>query len=304
MLVGGGLGCLVTVVALAMVVAAWRGGGEASDWLWGLCALGLVTTMLSYYDSEARLRAYQQRRNRRACAIRDEVLAGRNPARPYFVYLRPFAVDGAFVEAPRNDADERYVEAYGWPSAHHDLESALALLVYRHSDLVALSDDPGRAGAGYVRSSELTWQQEVAALCAYAEGIFIVPFDFEGTAWEVAMIDVQGWRTKTFVVMPAKPPLALAGVGRHFERLWEAGRVRYPALGLPAYDAGGCIVDLGDDMAIYRGFGAHKTIGDGRARRHDLAQLAARLVALSSGNGPAGGCEGRETADDHRAPER
>lgn len=301
MVIGGGLGCLSALVALTMIAAAWWGGREAAGWLWWLAAVGVLVPALSSWRSAMRIRSHQLQRNRRASAIRDEVLAGRNPARPYFVYLRPFAIDGAFVEAPRGDADERYVEEYGLPTAHHDLETALALLVYRHSDLVALSDEAGEAGAGYVHSTERCWEDEVAALCAHAEGIFIVPFDYDGTAREVAMIGEHGWQSKTFAVMPARPPLAIATVRRDFRRLWEAGRARYPALQLPPYDADGCILHLGPQPTIYRGFGAHRAFAQGRARQRDLAALGARLAELARGNGRRGGDDDNGTPERNRA---
>ncbi|MCB1910088.1 MAG: hypothetical protein KDH15_22215 [Rhodocyclaceae bacterium] len=292
LILSGGLGCLGVLAALAMIVAGWWGARGVSAWSWWLGAAGLALVLASHRQMDSRARHHQAIRNRRACAIRDEVLAGRNPSRPYFVYLRPFAVDGAFVDAPRGDADARYVEEYGWPTAHHDLESALALLVYRHSDLVALSDEPGRAGAGYVPSTELTWQQEIAALAEFAEGIFMVPFDFAGTAWEVAMIVDRGWLAKTFLVMPARPPIAAGRIGRDFAGLWERGRVRYAELGLPPYDDEGCILHVGDEVTVYRGFGGHGGLGDSRARRRSLDQLGARLAELAAANATRKG-EGR-----------
>ena len=159
---------------------------------------------------------------------------------------------------------------------------------------MALSDDPGKAGAGYVRSSDLTWQQEVRALCEHAEGIFVVPFDFEGTAWEVEMLMEHGWLAKTFFVMPAAAPLArwlhVPWYSRDYRAYWEAGRVRYAMLELPEYDDQGAVVLVGEGRRIFRGFG-HRAFSwageaDRQRREPDLETLRARLAELSDGNTP------------------
>lgn len=280
-----------SLVALTVAVLAWVSRRQVPTSAWVVAAVGAAIFAgfaVVQWRTQKRVASYQQRRNERACAIRDLVVAGANPPRPYFVYLRPFNIDGAFVEAPRTEADTAYVEEYGWPTAHHDLESALALLVYPYGDLVALSDDPGEAGAGYVRSTDLSWQDEVRCLCEHAEGVFVIPFDFEGTAWEVEMLVDQNWLKKSFFVMPATPPttrvLWLQRFSRDYRALWEAGRARHGALNLPTYDPQGAVVQVGDDARVLRGFGRRPRFADRKRAEHDLETLRSRLAELSASN--------------------
>jgi hypothetical protein len=280
-----------SVGALIVAVLAWIARRQVPTAAWVVALVGaaiFVAFAVVQWQTQQRVATYQRRRNERAGSIRDQVVAGANPPRPYFVYLRPFDIDGAFVEAPRTEADTAYVEEYGWPTAHHDLESALALLVYPYGDLVALSDETGEAGAGYVRSTDLSWQDEVRALCEHAEGVFAIPFDFEGTAWEVEMLMEQGWLDKSFFVMPATPPtervLQLRRFSRDYRALWEAGRARYGALNLPTYDPQGAVVQVGDDARVLRGFGRRLRFADRKRAEHDLETLRVRLAELSASN--------------------
>jgi hypothetical protein len=275
---------LAGVVAAVLAYLGSR-AVPASAWLTGGIGAAIFLVFVAVqWQTRRRVATYQKRRNARASAIRDQVLSGGNPPRPYFVYLRPFDIDGAFVEAPRRDADSAYVEEYGWPTSHHDLESALALLVYPFGDLVALSDDAGKAGAGYVRSTDMTWQDEVRALCDHAEGIFVVPFDFQGTAWEVEMLQERGRLAGTFFVMPARPFLSVGWFSRDFRTLWEAGRARYASLDLPEYDPRGAVVQAGVTGRVFRGFGSRFRGADRQQAERDLESLRACLAELSAGS--------------------
>jgi len=290
----GGLGCMGSLIAITVVALAWIRSQPAPTVAWVAAGVGAAIFAgfaVVVWRTEQRIAVYQELRNERACAIRDQVMEGTNPERPYFVYLRPFDIDGAFVEAPRTDADSAYVEEYGWPTAHHDLESALALLVYPYGDLVALSDDPGKAGAGYVRSTDLSWQYEVRALCEHAEGIFVIPFEFEGTAWEIEMLVERGWLNKSFFVMPATPVtqrvLRTRWFARDYQALWEAGRARYSTLNLPEYNARGAVVQVGDGVRVLEGFGRRQSLADRKRVQRDLETLRSRLAELSAGNEPS-----------------
>jgi hypothetical protein len=290
-----GLGFGGLFVAAMMVAVAWVRSQPVPTGAWLLAGAGaplLAWGAVRLHRADKRIGAYQRRRNERASAIRDQVLAGTNPARPYFVYLRPFDIDGKFVEAPREGADHAYVEEYGWPMTYHDLESGLALLVYKYGELVALSDDPGKAGAGYVRSTDISWQDEVCALCQHAEGIFVVPFDREGTAWEVEMLVERGWLDKVFFIMPAASPLRgwpnPQRLSPNYRKLWKAGRVRYKALNLPEYDKQGAMVQVGDGVRVLKVFGGWKlSTADRQRRKRDLETLRSRLEVLSSANKPS-----------------
>jgi len=292
----GMVGILCFLGSMLVVVPVWVQFWPASTVDWVLAGLGMVlfaASTVNAMHTERRVAVYQQRRNQQASSIRDQVIAGNNPVRPYFVYLRPFDIDGKFVEAPRQGADLAYVEQYGWPTVSHDLESALALLVYPYGDLVALSDDPGKAGAGYVRSTDLSWQAEVEALCRYAEGIFMVPFDFQGTAWEVEMLSQHSWLDKTLLVMPATPPtqrvFGIALFSRDYRTLWTAGRARYPALELPEYNPRGAVIQAGSNRRVFEGFGRSPVSFDpdtkNRAKR-GLEELRSWVAELSAGNKP------------------
>ncbi len=292
-LTAGCLGCSGMLGGAAVAVAALALGKLAPTGAWvaaGCGAAVAVACFATLIRTQRRVAGYQRRRNERANAIRDQVQRGEAPNDPYFVYLRPFKIDGAFVDAARGRGDSSYIEEYGWPEAHHDLESALALLTHQLGDLVALSDNPGKAGAGYVRSTDATWQDEVCALCRDAAGIFIVPFDFEGTAWEVELLAVRGWLGKTFFVMPATARMArqmrLRWVTRDYRALWEAGRARYAALvELPPYDEHGGVTAAGEEMRLYTGFGGRLGLKDRKQAAQDLEALRARLAELADGVG-------------------
>ena len=289
------IGCLsvisIILGAVVLAMALFRSGPlPTGAWiLVGVCAATLAWVVKAQRKSEKRIADYQKRRNARANSILEKVLIGKNPSWPYFVYLRPFNIDGKFIEAPRLKADDAFVEEYGLPTSYHDLESALALLVYPHSQLVALSDNPGKAGAGYVRSTDLSWKEEVRALCEHAEGIFVVPFSFEGTAWEVEMIIESNWLLKTFFVMPAHSSLhRLPGFRRlslDYRDKWEKGRARYGALKLPEYDEQGAVVLVGDRVRMFKGFGRKRfSIVDKKSTESDLEALRAMLTELSAAN--------------------
>lgn len=299
----GAVGSLSLLFSILLAVPEWIHSQPVPTATWVLAGVGIVmfaVSAVSIWHTQRRIDAYQQRRNERACAIRDQVTAGMNPARPYFVYLRPFDIDGRFVEAPRKGADGAYVEEYGWPTASHDLESALALLVYPCGDLVALSDEPGEAGAGYVRSTDLSWQEEVEALCEYAEGVFVVPFDSDGTAWEVETLVRRGWLSKSAFVMPATPVtqrvFGLRLFSRDYRALWAAGRARYTALDLPEYNARGAVVLAGADGRVLHGFGRAPVFADSADRERverDFETLRSWLADLSASNDPPGQSPGR-----------
>lgn len=257
-----------------------------------VAAGGAIVFGLTVYRQrrvQCRLLRYQLGRCKRAVRIARETMAGRNPTEPYFVYLRPFAIDGAFVEAPRGRVDEDVVERYGIPTAGHDLESALALLVQEHGELLALSNELGGT-AGKIRSHDDRWKDEVAALCEHAEGIFVVPFDFEGTAWEVSRIQsTPSWLAKALFIMPALPPVAWLTRAPDYREMWEAGRERYRELDLPEYDErGGVVVFRDDSPVVIHGFG--KTLffpSLAVAKRNErgleeLRQVIAELAAASS----------------------
>ena len=174
------------------------------------------------------------------------------------------------------------------PTIYHDLESAIALFVHPFGELVALSDEEGKAGAGYVKSTKSTWEEDVKKMCAYAEGIFLVPFNFEGTALEVEMVMESGFLKKTFFVMPAKSIFhrlfGLKYLSRDYKTLWEAGRARYRKLDLelPEYDTQGAIVQIDDDVRILKIFGDE--FRDNKRSKRDLKTLHAILQERSSAN--------------------
>ena len=129
------IGCLgfisILLGAVVLAMALFRSGPlPIGAWiLAGVCAATFAWVVKAQRQSEKRIADYQKRRNERASSILEQVLIGKNPSWPYFVYLRPFNIDGKFIEVPRQKADDSFVEEYGLPTSYHDLESALALLV-------------------------------------------------------------------------------------------------------------------------------------------------------------------------------
>ncbi len=297
-------GCLSLFIPMIVVILAWIQSRPAPYVAWVFAGVGtaiVAVFLATIWRSMVRVRNYQRARNELAKVICGEVMEGKNPARPYFVYLRPFDMDGAFVQAPRSAPDIAYIEKYGMPTSQHDLESALALLVYPFGELVALGDNPSPAfdsGAARLRSTEETWQAEILRLCEHAEGVFVVPFDRKGTAWEIEMLVTNDWLNKSFFVMPAKPALGLGSKRLDYQALWEAGRAKYKVLTLPPYNRYGGIVEVGDRKHYHEGFGARKRMadlfdraGERRAKRAkddgDLEKLRSRLAELVASNDSA-----------------
>jgi len=243
--------CTVAVILAELAIAReWDLPVDASALRW-ITIAAVIALTINVLTARHRVLRYQERRNDRADKIRDQVLAGNRPLEPYFVYLRPFDIDGAFVEAPRSGADETYVEKYGIPTASHDLETAVALLVHGRGDLVAVTDNTGEereAGAGHIKAPTDFWEQHVSALAREAAGVFIVPFDFEGTAWEIDHLTKCKLLDRTLLIMPALGPvhrfLRIPLFSRNYPELWEAGRKRYVGLELPEYGRSGAILEI------------------------------------------------------------
>jgi hypothetical protein len=288
-------GILLIAVAISLFVFALVSGRAISLYIWLLALLGVVLVVwmgLLLRQQDARVDRYQKKRDNRAVVIRELVLAGKQIERPYFVYLRPFDIDNKFFAAPSGiPSDYTYIEEFGWPTAKHDLESALANMVYASGLLVAVSDKPGDAGPAHVTANGETWQKDVFALCNQAAGIFMVPFDYEGTAWEVNMLVDAGWLDKTFFIMPEEQVFArrlgMKRMTRDYRMLWEEGRKRYTNLALPPYQKQGLIFQLMEGQVKRYQFGsarpfagqADTDIGDIEALRARFAELAEQSQA-------------------------
>ena len=274
-----GIACCLTVFALI-------NQRSISSIIWVLAALGVILLFwfgIVLLQQRDRVKGYQEKRDVRAKAIRDDVLTGQKTD-PFFVFLRPFDIDGKFYAAPSGiPADYAYIEEHGWPTADHDMESALANLVYSQGLLIAISDKPGEAGAGYFKSTDETWQDEVPAICAKAAGIFMVPFASVGTAWEVDLLARSGWLGKTFFVMPAEQSrrLGIQWMTVDYREMWSAGRELYQNLPLPDYDEQGEIFQLIGGEVIRYWFGSPKPLtGRNIKEKGNMTALGARLKEL------------------------
>lgn len=277
--------------ACCLTTLAFINGRALSSLIWILAGLGVILLVgfgIASRQQQARVARYQAKRDAHAKTIREAVLAGEKIDRPYFVYLRPFDIDNKFYAAPGGiPADHAYVEEYGWPTAEHDLESALANLVYAYGLLVAVSDKPGEAGAAHVRAAADSWRVDVRAICEQAAGVFMVPFDSDGTAWEVNLLVDAGWLDKTFFVMPAEQGFA-RGLGMKrmtsdYRTRWAAGRTRYQALALPAYEKQGEIFQMIDCEVRSYSFGSGLNMPSDPAghEKGDITALRARLEELA-----------------------
>jgi hypothetical protein len=284
-------GFILMAAACCLTTFAFINGRALSSLIWLLAAVGVILLVwfgVASRQQQVRVGRYQAKRDATAKAIREAVLAGEKIERQYFVYLRPFDIDNKFYAAPGGiPADHAYVEEYGWPTADHDLESALANLVYAYGLLVAVSDKPGDAGAAHVKAAAETWREDVRAICTQAAGIFMVPFDSDGTAWEVNLLVDAGWLDKTFFVMPAEQGFARGlGIKRltiDYRTMWAAGRTRYQALALPAYEKQGQIFQrMGGEIRSYL-FGSSLSMPPGLDAhgRGDITPLRARLEELA-----------------------
>lgn len=281
-------GIVLLGVACYLTLFALLNQRSISLLIWVLAALGIILFVwfgIVTMQQERRVKDYQIKRDATAGKIRDAVLVGEKTD-PFFVFLRPFDIDGKFYSAPSGiPADHAYVEEHGWPTADHDMESALANLVYSYGLLMAISDKPGKAGPGYVKASDDTWKDDVRAICEQAAGIFMVPFSSEGTAWEVNLLVRAGWLDKTFFVMPAEQGiprrLGIKWLTIDYRQMWSAGRERYKTLALPAYEKQGEIFQLLEGEAISYWFGSPRSFTlRGAQKKGDIEALCARLEEL------------------------
>ena len=283
-------GFILVALSGCLFVFALASGRSISAYIWLLAILGFALVVwfgAVSRQQQARVDRYQKKRDSQAVVIRELVLAGKSIEKPYFVYLRPFDIDNKFYAAPSGiPSDTTYVEEFGWPTADHDLESALANLVYSFGLLVAVSDKPGEAGAAHVKVHEARWQKDVFTLCSQAAGIFMVPFDYDGTAWEINMLVEAGWLEKTFFIMPEEQGFArrlgMKWMTRDYRDLWEKGQAHYANLHLPDYHKQGLIFQIMDRQVTGYQFGStrpfadhpEQDIGDIEALRARFAQLA------------------------------
>lgn len=282
-------GFILMAVACCLTVFAFINGKTLSPLIWLLAVVGVILIIwgvIAIWQQRSRVAGYQAKRDATATAIRDTVLAGGKVERPYFVYLRSFDIDGKFYSPPSGiPTDYAYVEEYGWPTANNDLEGGLANLVYAYGLLIAISDEPGEAGAGHVMAAPDSWQVEVRAICDQAAGIFMVPFDSDGTAWEVNLLVDSGWLDKTFFVMPSEQGLARQmGLKRliiDYRNMWDAGRARYQNLALPAYIKGGLIFQIIKGKITSYYFGSQLNLEKATQGKGDIIALRTRLAELS-----------------------
>lgn len=302
----GTLGGISSLGGFAVALVALAQDRSVPIWALIMIVLGVAAFVWSAGQSLRafmRVLAYQKRRDVISQTIREEVLRGNDPLPLYFVYLRPFSIDGAYISACPKEADRAYVEKYGWPDDSNSLENTVALLVHPFGELVALSGESSGVGPGYVKSTNLSFKEEVRALCTHAEGIFVVPFVPEGRkgeakepgiVQEVEMLIEYRWLHKTFFIMPAMPFLSswlgkTQDSSRNYRDRWESGRARFPELDLPEYDPGGCVVQVPDGGYVFKvfGYGRYRWNWRDRTRAEGgLTALLSHLDDLTTGNPP------------------
>ena len=289
-------GFVMVALAACLFVFALASGRSISAYIWLLALLGFALVVwfgVVSRQQQARVDRYQKKRDATAVVIRELVLAGKSIEKPFFIYLRPFDIDNKFYAAPSGiPSDSTYVEEFGWPTADHDLESALANLIYSFGLLLAVSDKPGKAGAAHVKVPEARWQQDVFTLCSQAAGIFLVPFDYEGTAWEVNMLVEAGWLDKTFFIMPQEQGFArrlgMKWMIRDYRDLWEKGQTRYKDLLLPDYQKQGQIFQIIEGHLISYQFGSAQPFSEQNDQDiGDIDALRARFEELAKPSIPS-----------------
>lgn len=102
----------------------------------------------------------------------------------------------------------------------------------RESYLALYSSGPARTSVSQYITVPLApaddRKEHVRALLAKAAGMFIVPFDSDGTAWEVCLVKEFDVLDRAILVMPAAGPvlrqlIQISGQSRDYRLLWEAG---------------------------------------------------------------------------------
>ncbi|HNP64314.1 MAG TPA: hypothetical protein PKH39_10310 [Woeseiaceae bacterium] len=86
-----------------------------------------------------------------------------------------------------------------------------------------------------------------------AAGIFVVPFNFDGTSREFDHLTERNLLDRTLLIMPAPGSvhryLRISLFSRNYPEYWEAGRKRYASLEVPEYDRNGAILVIRDGRA-------------------------------------------------------
>lgn len=173
---------------------------------------------------------------------------------PYWLYLRPFSLDGAMPQ--KNPGYHGIFGIFSFNQQRRDFEELLRLAVQKTGNLalVALGSRKVLQGAGRVETPDREWQENLQSLAQSARWILVIPGG-GAVCWEVEFIVGNELLARTIFVMPPvsvdvptlriKPKTELERAREY----WVEAVQKMKSLGLemPAYRKGGMFFTLDRD---------------------------------------------------------
>lgn len=196
----------LTLIVLASIVRFRIEFDGRVGWVLPVVALGIgiMSRMAAQRLGTSYRRGQQALRDRRAVQTLNAVRNGEAPA--FSLYLRSFEITARMpmiedqFAGPLLAGDVR-ADVDTWS----DVETQLAAGVEDEIPLIALGEPGEHPGAGRVRSTDETWQEDVRALANAAIVIFMFPSARAGTLWEARWLRDQRLLSRTIFVVPPRP---------------------------------------------------------------------------------------------------
>ncbi|MEU6375244.1 hypothetical protein [Streptomyces sp. NPDC046909] len=233
---------LLTIVVTAAAAFSWLGFIELLDISWYfkailVCFVSLPLGAASKQLMRVDIRGADAYRGEFAARLVSELLDGGRQARPFSLYLRPFASSDRLPAQMLGPGP-----VPGDIASYVDVETLLVRALHRTYPLVALGR-PGEKseGAGRVLTDEESWRTAVIRLAASADLVIMVPSANPGTLWEFSHLLTSGQLGKTLFVMPETPQETPSGIAQTVEH--DSGmfgmQVRHYAIADHSFDFAG-----------------------------------------------------------------
>jgi hypothetical protein len=205
--------------------------------------LGVAFLLLAILLRRLLRRVRQREADALGALMVDQLRAGQELTRPFFLYLRAFDTTGR-LKLPLFAFD---LGSFGLQQLRtNELESVIAAALLKKGVLVALGRPGENLGAGRVVSPDEGWVKDIELLAARAKGILVVPSHHPGTVWEIDHLQRHELLDKTVFLMPPE--------SRRFnwKAHWSEARRGMGSLGsaLPEYSELGLLFTVGRDGAV------------------------------------------------------
>lgn len=229
----------------------------------------------------------QRRRDLEAAEIWARLCEDPSGARPFCLYLRPFAStdeiagEDAVATQMAFGRGPQMAVARGRTELEAEIEHALRPI----GPLIALGQPLEHIGAGRIAVTDADWRNAIRLLIETASLIVLLPSSRAGTLWEVETLLQSDALSKTIVIDPPNP-LAETDDDTDYDHAaeWEDVRAAFAAAGrrLPEDDPNGLLAAFEDESDTPRtaGFSSNhaaalRRFAKSLLRRRKAATLAA-----------------------------